>query len=236
MKKQPAKLHLPLDTKESSRLYWELAKRGAYCNGEKYTWKYAHLTEEEFFTMAFLQARHDPRLLSILIDLFSRQEIILHPIHFKNLLKNHEALTISALIGEFILEQKPSDLFQFLMSCAKPVPTQLFYKNLYRLGGHKMQETIQKPLWYFKKWGFLASDSPLLKERKEKKRIYLYDGTSRLSILKNFSKEKKYFQLKDYLQKIGASVSRQQALKDLHSVSWIKKKGRGKGTTYSYCH
>lgn len=232
MKKTSAQFQLPLTNKEASRLYWELSRRGAYCNGENYFWKHDHLSQEEFFTLAFLQSRYDPRLMAILIDFFSSHEVDLNPITFKKCLQKDEAISIAAVIGEFVREQKSSDLFQFLISCAKPVPTQLFYKNLYRIGGHKMQEVLEKPLWYFKKWGFLAVDPPLLKDTRVQKRTYLYDSLGRLEILKNLARERKTFCLRDYLQKIGNSISRQQALKDFASISWIKKKGNGKGMVY----
>lgn len=238
MKKEQS-FYLPLNLRESSRLYWELGERGGFCSGEKQAWKYRSLSEEELLVLAVLQSRHDPRLLAILIDFLQkpRPTHSFDPILFKRLLREHRALPIVCVIGDFILEARPpqeiQDLFRFLMAGAKPVPTQLFYKGLYPLGGHKMQEVLDKPLWYFKKWGFLAVDAPLLKDKIGSKRTYLYDEPSRLAILKDLTQRSPVFRLKDYLHEISSSISRQQALKDIRSISWIKKKGCGKGTVYT---
>ncbi|QQR80756.1 MAG: hypothetical protein IPJ69_00890 [Deltaproteobacteria bacterium] len=118
------------------------------------------------------------------------------------------------------------------MSEAKPVPTQLFYKNLYRIGGQKMAEVLDKPLWYFKKWGYLATDIPILKETPLQHRAYQYDLTSRGFILQKYCQSHRSFQMKDYLNLTEHSISRQQALKDLQNFSWLRKKGKGKGSVY----
>lgn len=229
------KNELPLNKEELSHLYWELARRGAFCSGEKFSWRFNHMTEEELLTLAVLQSRYDPRLLIILVDFFKLPRD-LHPIHFKRFLRQEEALPIMAVIGEFVLESPASleakELCRFLMTGTRPVPTQLFYRGLYPIAGKKMREVIERPLWAFKKWGFLAADPPLLKE-KAGPRIYLFDQPTRLRILQELAARQKRFRLKDYLTEIRDSISRQQALKDLSSVRWLRKRGRGKGTFYA---
>jgi hypothetical protein len=217
---------------ESSRLYWELARRGAYAQGEKRRWKYdsrplSPLSEEELHTLALLQARYDPRLMAVLVDYFQKVSDALDPLRFKRLLREAGASPVAAVIGEYVR----GDLFDFLRIGVLPVPTQLFYKGLYPLGGRKIEETLSRSLRAFKKWGFLAADPPLLKERTGK-RSREYDREARLRILREFARERGTFRLRDYLQEVRFSVSRQQALKDLASVSWIRKIGRGKGRVY----
>ena len=73
---------------------------------------------------------------------------------------------------------------------------------------------------------------PLLKDRKYAESPYLYDPQSRRQILEILSKSQDRFRLVDYLKAIQYSVSRQQALKDIRSLSWIRKKGKGKGSIY----
>lgn len=226
------KYDFPLNEKESSRLYWELSRRGASCEGVKYPWKYKRLTPEEFFTLVFLQTRYDPRLVAIMIHFFCHHELHLDPLLFHDILKKNGVLTVAAVIGEFVLQQKEVTLFRFLTHYAQPVSTQLFYKNYPTIGGTKVQEIMQKPLWYFKKWGFLATELPLLQEKNLKTRHYLYDFHSRVSLLREMVGQQPHFRLSDYLRWIHNSISRQQALKDLTSLPWIRKKGKGKGTTY----
>jgi hypothetical protein len=210
------KFSFPLSADESSRLYWELARRGAYAQGEKRAWRYDGLPEEDFHALAVLQARYDPRLMAILTDYFRnpRPSKPLDPLRFKRLLRDAGALAVVAVIGEYVLESLPPDsppeardLFEFLRVGVSPEPTQLFYRGLYPLGGVKIQEMPEK-------------------QRRG------YDRDARLRILREFAGGKKEFRLRDYLREIRFSVSRQQALQDLASVSWIRKKGRGKGAVY----
>jgi hypothetical protein len=228
--------NLPLNQKETARLYWELSRRGAFCNGEKYDWKYKRLHEEELLTLAVLQARYDPRLAAILVDFLRSEGARFHPVRLKETLRKREALPVMAALGEFVLETSPPlpvrEMMRFLITGASPVPIQLFYRGLYPIGGKKMEEAASKPLWGFKKWGFLAADPPLLKERLPAKRPYLFDQASRLQILRELTRKKSRFRLRDYLQEIGFSVSRQQALKDLRAIPWIRKKGERKGALY----
>ena len=228
---------LPLDDKASARLYWELSRRDAFVTGERLPWPYPRLSEEELFGLAFLQARFDPRLMAVLVDFFQRRDHRLHPIRFKEILRKADALAVAAVIGEFVISSEASpetkDLFRFLQTGATPAPTQLFYRIPGRIGGVKMREAIDRPLWAFKKWGFLAADPPLLKENPPARRTYLYDPSSRLHVLEGLAKRKKSFRLREYLEEIRFSVSRQQALKDLKNVPWVRKRGKGKGSYYT---
>ncbi|GEM_PF-5288137 len=226
------KYDFPLNEKESSRLYWELSRRGAPCDGVKHPWKYKRLTPEGFFTLAFLQTRYDPHLMAIIIDFFCRHELQFDPLLFHDILKKNGVLAVAAVIGEFVLQQKEVALFRFLIHYTQPVSAQLFYKNHPTTGGSKIQEVMQKPLWYFKKWGFLATEPPPLKEKNLKTRHYLYDFQSRVNILREMVGRQPHFRLRDYLRLIHNSISRQQALKDLSSLPWVQKKGKGKGTIY----
>lgn len=226
---------LPLSADETARLYWELGRRGAYCDGEPGPWAYKKIGEEELYVLAILQSHYDPRLMAILVDYF-RSPRSLDPIRFKRLLREHQSLSSSSVIGEFVLSQPVSDevkdFFQFLAAGVRPVPTQLYYRGIYPLAGAKMGEAVGRPLWAFKKWGYLAADSPFLKDRIVGKRTFLFDLPSRLEILRDFSRGRERFLLRDYLREIGFSVSRQQALKDLKVAQWIQKRGSGKGGYY----
>ncbi len=227
---------LPLSDAHAARLYEELSQRGAFCRGEKSPWPYPPMTEEELYTLALLQSRHDPRLLAILVDLFTRRLIALEPISFKHSLQDAEALPIAAVLGTFVIgmdaPEENQDLFRYLQASTRPVPTQLFYQQLYPLGSHKLEEVLQHPLWPFKKWGFLAGDPPLLKERVNTRRLHLYDQTSRLALLRELASTEKRFRLRDYLTCVHNAISRQQGLQDLSLLKGLEKKGKGRGAYY----
>lgn len=226
---------LPLTFRESSRLYWELGRKGAPSVGKKYPWKYGKEAEERLMALALLQCRFDPRLAAILVDYFQKP-LTINPLLFKQILRETAGLPILAALSEFVLASRPppqvGEFFEFLTTGVKPVPTQLFYRGLYKIGGVKMREATEKPLQPFIKWGFLAADPPFLKEFKPSWRIHLFDRPTRLRILRELSLNRRHFSLKDYLGTIHFSVSRQQALKDLSFVKEIGQTGSGKGTRY----
>ena len=229
--------NLPLSESESARLYWELAQLGAFCTGKQEPWPYQNLGQEALMSLALAQTRYDPRLLEILVDFFRHGKLELNPIHFKQELKKLNALQIACAVGEFVLDSEAPeaqhDLFRFLMTGTRPMPTQLFYKNLYPIAGTQMESAITTPLWALKKWGFLASDPPLLKDHPWAKRVYLFDLASRLALLRSLAQRQKHFSLKDYLKTIRFSISRQQALKDLSCLRNLVKQRRTKGMVYS---
>ncbi len=226
--------HIPLNEKESSRLYFELSHHGAPAEGRNTPASlFKKLSPESFWTLSILQSRYDPRLLAILIAYFSKTDPQVDPIVWKKELVRCQALPILGVISEFVLETRKSDLLEYALTGAQPLPSQLFYKSLYKVAGSKMNEVISKPLWAFKKWGFLAADRPALKEdASPARRIYHYDTDVRLNILRDLASHQKHFRQGDYLKAIHFSVSRQQALKDL-SVPWIRKKGKNRGCYYS---
>lgn len=230
-----ASWRLPLSEGETARLYWELSRRGAFCDGERRPWRYGRLTKEELHVLAVLASRYDPRLMAVLVDYFSSDRL-LDPVRFKRALRKYGALTEAAVVGEFVLSRPVSetvrDFFRFLASGVRAVPTQLYYRGLYPVAGRKMEEAVDRLLWGFKKWGYLAADPPFLKETKVDGRTYLFDLPSRLRILRKLSRESPRFRLRDYLERIGQSISRQQALKDLKAAPWLKKRGQGKGAYY----
>ncbi len=230
---------LPLDENETSRLYWELHRRGAFCSGEKKAWRRRAVSLQDLVVLSLLQCRYDPRLTAILTEWLPRIALRLDPVLLKSDLKEKDALPVAAVIGDFALSSGGDlpypvrEFFSFLQTGVKPVPIQLFYRGLYPVAGRKMDEAISQPLWYFKKWGFLAADIPILKEKLSGKRVYHYDQEIRLRQLHLLSRERKTFRLREYLAAVDFSVSRQQALKDLQSLPTIRKKGRGKGAFYT---
>lgn len=228
---------VPLGEQEASRLYWELSRLGAFCTGKRYPWRDTGLSLEKLLCLALAQSRYDPRLLVILVDFFRKENPALDPILFKRELRQADLLAVMAVVCEWAFEQGVTasvrERFDYWRTGVTPIPTQLFYRGLYPIGGHKMTEAVNHSPWAFKKWGFLAADAPLLKERASSGRVYLYDGPGRIQILREMTQEQRRFRLKDYLKRLHFSVSRQQALQDLKALPWIHQQGKGKGTYYS---
>lgn len=240
MKGSPDMISLPLTSHEASRLYFELAKRGAKSQGLRRPWRFGRgaQTPEALLALAFAQSRYDPRLAAVLVDFFRSQNVPLDPLAFKRHLTDLDALSAAAALGELIrlpgAPDKNRDLFRFLASVARPVPMQLFYRNLYPVAGYKMREAAERPLRAFRKWGYLAHDAPLLKETRPA-RWKLYDKPTRLDLLRELVASQGAVRLRDYLRAVGHSISRQRALLDIREAKTalgLKRRGMGRGTVY----
>lgn len=223
-------LKSPPNEKHLSRLYYELAERGAFCIGEKKAWPYHPKNLEELLALAAEMSRYDPRLLGILVGFISKHASQIQPQEFRNFYRKMETPQSIAVIAEFVKSSTSNAELNYLMDYLQkglhPTPIQLYFKNLYTPGGKWMQRAAEESLAQYKKWGFLALESPTL-DVYTKKTVGHPDASSRRNILKRLFKEKKQIRMKDYLERLGGKISRQQALKDLERLAELKGHGRG---------
>jgi hypothetical protein len=223
-------LKSPPNEKHLSRMYYELAHVGAQCVGDKSAWPYQTKNLEGLLVLAAEMSRYDPRLLGILVEFLIKHAFKINPHRFRNYYAKMETPQTIALIAEFVKNATPSIevryLMDYLQKGLRPVLTQLYFKNLYSPGGKWMQRAAEESLAQYKKWGFLALESPSI-DVYNKKTVGHPDANSRRNILKRLFEEKKQIQMKDYLKHLGGNISRQQALKDLGDFGRLKGKGRG---------
>ncbi len=223
-------LTCPPNEKYLLRMYYELAQKGAQCVGEKNKWPYQPKNHEELLALAAEMSRYDPRLLGIIVEFISKHAYQIHPQRLRNYYLKMETPQTIAVIAEFVKSATSNTeliyLMDYLQKGLLPIPTQLYFKNLYAPGGKMMQQAAEESLAQYKKWGFLALESPTI-DVYTKKTVGHPDANSRRNILKRLFEEKKEIRMKDYLECLGRKISRQQALKDLESVSQLKGRGRG---------
>ncbi len=229
-------LQSPPSEKHLSRMYYELSQQGAHCSGEKFPWPYSLKDPEEIFTLGAEMSRYDPRLLGILVEHLCHSWEIFSPQKIRSFypkMKTPQTVAVIAEFGKSASEDSEARYFMdYLQRGLKPVPTQLYFKNIYRPGGKLSERAMESSLTQYKKWGFLAREFPTLDVFK-KKVIGQMDQDSRLNILRRLLKENESIQLKDYLLAIRHSVTRQQALKDLKSAATLSKKSHGRGACWS---
>lgn len=229
MKGIPTEEHL-------SRLYFELRRLGASCVGEDNVWPYMPQNREELFCLACDMSRYDPRLITVLVGFLSARWSAFNPVQIRNLFSNMQTPQTVAVVTEFILnlvstESEKRFFCRYLQMGLDPVPLQYYFHHLYVPGGYLAERAVESSLAEYKKWGFLATEAPVVDE-KDRKTAGTFDFASRTNLLRNLLSKKTEICLSDYLSTVEKSISRQQALTDLKSLPWVKMKGRGKGARW----
>ena len=227
----------PLTLNELSSLYFQLQQNGAFCRGENKK-HFDNLSLEEILAIALEESRWDFRLLGILIDFFQKNFIHSKPFLLKNYIQKNQSPSVIGVVEEWVYTlDTSSDIKDFFALLTKDLKQDDEYK-LFNVGQVFILKNIQKEasnsLMQFKKWGFLCSEIPLLKENLIRdKKLHLYSKEERMNILKELLASYGEISLKEYLKAIKHSVTRQHARLDILSYKGIKQKGTTKGSVYS---
>jgi hypothetical protein len=120
---------------------------------------------------------------------------------------------------------------EYLQRGLKAVPTQFYFINLYAPGSKLSQRAAENPIAQFKKWGFLARETPTVNAY-QKKTVGHLDRSSRFNVLQGIFKKKKEISLNEYRTATGHSISRQQALQDLKTLAKLKRGTKGRGARW----
>lgn len=213
--------------KHLSRMYYELAKIGANSAGEFAKWPYEFSEKEELLALACDMSRFDPRLVDILVDYFARRWKDVDPRRLRECYKNMQTPQTVAVICEFlkgdIYENEAQYFFKYLAAGLKPAEPQFYFHNLYSPGGKLARLAVEESLHEYKKWGFFASERP---------KIGTFDNSSRKNILLRLLASRGTISIGDYLEKLGHSVSRQQALLDIKKLSNVHVEGKGRNARW----
>ena len=222
--------------RDLTRLYFELARKGASSLGEKKGWPYRPRSTEELFCLSSEMSRYDPRLVTILARFLAVKAGGLNPLIIRSFYpKMHSPQTV-AVMAEFVLRHAgiPREgwlLLDYLQKDLSPAPLQFYFHHLYLPGGELAERAITTPLTEYKRWGFLASETPVLNE-KTRQTAGTLDLTARRNILQRIMRSKTKIRMSDYLFACRGCVSRQQALLDLKSSPLLKPSGHGRGAVW----
>jgi len=218
-----------------NRLYFELAKIGAFCVGEQRGWPYKIDNKEELIALACDMSRHDPRLVDVLAEFFVRKWREINPAKLRGYYKNMKTPQTVAVIMEFLTtvtkDEEAVYLAQYLTSGLRPVPLQFYFFNLYSVGGRLATRAAEEGVYEYKKWGFLACERPVINSEK-RLMSGTFDNVARRNILKRLIDEKKEISLGEYLSALKFTVSRQQALLDIKAIGLIKHGGAGRAVKW----
>lgn len=232
---KPLLKRIPIET-DLMRLYWELSQIGAPSIGKNIKWPYQIKSKEQLIILACEMLRFDPRLLTILIVYFIQHWSDLNPVIFRQWYDGMKHPQVVGVLREFIIAHiKDSELkffLDYLVKGLKSVEPQLFFTGLYQIGGMRDKLASQQSLREYRRWGFLGIERPIVKIE-SKKTIGTYDIQTRKNIIRNLIQKNGATSLKDYLDSIDHTISRQQALYDLKHCKEIRLKGRGRGAKWT---
>lgn len=224
------------DTNTLSRAYYELSQLGASASGAKEPWPYHPKDQAELLALCCDLSRYDPRLFGILVEFFLKHWRAISPQALRGQYAKMETPQTIAVLAEFLKEAETDPelryFAEYLQRGLKPVPFQLFYRDLYAPGGKLSQRSIEESLAEFKRWGFLSREAPTI-DVFQKISIGSYDADSRRNILRKLFSEKGELRLNDYLQALRGGITRQQALKDLQQIARLRGSKRGPGARWA---
>ncbi|MFH1874862.1 MAG: hypothetical protein ABH859_06735 [Pseudomonadota bacterium] len=229
LKTSPTNNHL-------NRIYWELARAGAECVGAKQKWPYKEIADkEELIVLAAEMSRYDPRLFNILVGFLIENWSKLNPFKLRSYYTQLEWPQTLAVLAEFLKGNQTDNeaifFAEYLQAGLKPISLQFYFINLYVPGGNLAKRALEEGLLEFKKWGFLACERPTI-DLKTRKTAGLLDPASRRNLLCRLLGKKPEITLKEYLQALNYSISRQQALLDLKASGKVKSMGKGRSAKW----
>jgi len=217
-------------------MYYELAQEGASCSGEKYSWPYRLKSREEKLILAADMTRWDPRLLGILIEFLLKNWERLQPQILRQYYSQMKTPQTMAVVAEFCRAATAKKEIQYyceyLQKGLRKVPDQFYFKGHYAPGGKLGQAAADKSIKEYKKWGFMARETPTI-DVYSKKTVGRVDAAGRLNLLRDLFKTNSELSLGDYLRALKNGISRQQALADLKKIAQLKKGTQGRGARWT---
>jgi hypothetical protein len=221
--------------KDLARIYFELSEIGARSLGKKCRWPYPKMDKYALLVLAAEMSRYDPRLLGILVEYFIDHWRDINPVKLRRLYTEMKNPEVFGVVGEFLRnttdDKEVAPYFYHLIDGLKPAPLQFYFHGLYRVGGRLAKRAAESSLAEYKRWGFLASEQPIL-GGKLKRPIGTLDKDSRINLLRDLIEKKEVITISDYLKLLGHTISRQQALIDLNKCGFARKFGQGRGSKW----
>ncbi len=206
--------HVPTQ-QELERLYHELAREGASSVGRPSDWPYRFENREHLLALAGEMLRYDPRLLSILVEWFTNAWRSLNLTELRRRMREMRWPQALQVVFAFARQARPDDrelryAIDYLAAGFEPViPTERFFLGMERPGSRRAARRAGRSLGAYSSWGFLGTERPTV-DAFTKRTVGRYDAPTRRRIARELA-ARGPFSLRDYLDAVDGSVSRQQA-------------------------
>ncbi len=220
-----------------ARLYHELAQQGAPAVGRADEWSYDPQTHEELLALASEMLRYDPRLLSILVEHFLTSWERIDPRALRSALKATRLPQAFLVVGEFAREAAETAELRFMIDYLgagyRPVsPAERFFYGVEHPGSRTAIRREGRNLVAYARWGFIGGERPTI-DHATKQAVGRYDAATRGRIRRTLAERRGPFQLAEYMDALGHSISRQQAYADLAGDEGFAVEGRGRGARWA---
>jgi hypothetical protein len=226
---------VPREERELARLYYELALAGARVEGRRYAWRHGSPTPEELVVLAAQAARHDPRLLWVVVELLARSYARFNPLELRRGALRARWPAALAVALDFARQAAPSaeldDYARFVTGPIGPARGERFFLGTHAFGGALARRDAEESLAEYKRWGYLAREAPFAKELGSAARGTL-ERNERRNLLRRLAERRGNVSLADYVEALRGTVSRRQAQRDLRDAPFLKKRGNTRGASY----
>lgn len=185
----------------------------------------------ELFALYTQWSRFDPRLAQRWIDHLCHHWEVIYPVELRKKILRQPWPAAAAVLLEFSRKKMKDSVFNdWADVITTRMPTaadEQFFIGLRAVGGEAMIEDAQFSAAEYTRWGYLARENLLGKDRGTS-----YSVDVRQRILKKLAQERGRIRVRDYWEAIDQSVSLRQAERDLADTVWLKGKARTKGRYY----
>lgn len=227
--------HIPT-AEELARLYYELSKWGAPTVGARRKWTFQTKTVEQLIALAGDMLRYDARLLGAMVQWLLASWADVNPLRLRQDMREMRYPQALCVVFEFADEVASQDEFVFFSKYIregwpKVRPEERFFIDSSVPASRMAQRQAGRNLKPYAKWGFVGTERPVV-NNVTKQSAGKYDQPTRYRIARNLSQTMHEFTLADYLDAVDHSVSRQQALHDLHNEKSVKLVGKGRGAKW----
>lgn len=227
---------VPRTEPELTRLYHELARLGARAEGAPVPWRFGDPGPEEALVLAAQAARHDPRLLWILVELLARDYGRFNPLLLRRAVERSRWPATLGAAFEFARRAARSpeldEVARFVMAHVAPAAGERFFLGTRAFAGELARRDAEESLAEYRRWGYLAREEPIAKELGVAARGTL-GPRERMNLLRRFATRQGPFALQDYLDALGGRASRRQASRDLARAPFLRRSGFTRGARYT---
>jgi hypothetical protein len=220
---------------ELSRLYSELAAIGAHAEGRAEPWSFGAPEPEELLVLAAQSARHDPRLLWVVVDLLARGFDRFDALKLRRAAARARWPATIAVALEFARLANPSvELSDYAAFVTRRLPrarNERFFLGTRAFAGELSRRDVEESLREYTRWGYFSREVPIPKELDAAARGTL-DRPGRLNVLRRLAERMPAVTVADYLEALAGRASRRQASRDLATAPFLERQGSKRGTSY----
>lgn len=226
---------VPAGDRELARLYHELSALGARAEGRRVPWPHGGASPEEVVVLGAQAARHDPRLLWVVVELLARDYARFNPLALRRAALRARWPAAVAVALEFARRAAGSteldDYARFVSAPITPAPGERFFLGTHAFAGRLARRDAEESLAEYKRWGYLGREEPFSKELGARARGTL-GRPERLNLLRRLAERRGAVTFGEYAAAVGGRVTRRQLSRDLQDAPFLKREGRTRAARY----